>query len=86
MDIDSDNLTGIVIVFILFGIPTLCVTFLVLYSMRRGKAKKGTVEEAEETKLIQEMYSDLTDLEERIETLETILIERERQRKKEETQ
>jgi phage shock protein B len=86
MDIDSDNIMGIFAIFIIFGLPTLCVTFLVLYSMRRGKGKKRSSEEAEETKLIQEMYSDLTDLEERIETLETILIERERQRKKEDKQ
>jgi len=83
MNIDPDNLTGIIIIFIIFGIPSLCVTLLVLYSMKRGCKKGNSQSEAEETKLIQEMYSDLTDLDERIETLETILIERERQRKKE---
>jgi phage shock protein B len=83
---DFEELTGLLIVFIIFGIPTLCVTFLVLYSMKRGCKKGNSKSEAEETKLIQEMYSDLTDLEERIETLETILIERERQRKKEDQQ
>lgn len=43
-----------------------------------GISKKDRQTHAEETKMIQDIFSGLSKMEERIETLETILIERQR--------
>ncbi|MBU1193470.1 MAG: phage shock protein B [Proteobacteria bacterium] len=43
-----------------------------------GLSKKDKQAQAEETRMIQDIYHGLTKMEERIETLETILIERQK--------
>jgi hypothetical protein len=43
-----------------------------------GLSKKNKQSQAEETKMIQDIYYGLSKMEERIESLETILIERQR--------
>jgi phage shock protein B len=59
---------------ILFGMVG--VFSLILLSMLKGSSRdRGTVEE--ETRIIQEIYNSLSDMEKRIESLETIIIERE---------
>ncbi|MBN2068397.1 MAG: hypothetical protein JW739_02060 [Opitutales bacterium] len=78
MDIDSDNLTGIVVVFIIFGIPSICITLVILFAMMRGKHRSNRHNDEDDTRIIQQMNRTLNDLEDRIETLETILIDREK--------
>ncbi len=65
------------IVFIVIGLPVLCVTFLIaLFFSRRGKREKDRTQWNEETRIMQEMHDDMARMEERIEALETILMER----------
>jgi len=75
-------MSGIVIVAIVFGsIVTLagliCITILVLVKMRHSdlgsSARKNSRDEA---KMIQEIFRGLERMEERIESLETILMDR----------
>lgn len=70
------------IVFVVFGslvamVLIISLTFLALVWGRRG-AKSN---QAEESKLIQEIYHGLAKMEERVESLETLLLERERQQR-----
>jgi hypothetical protein len=73
-----DQALPIIIVFIVIGIPVICGTLITLVKILRSTpgAKDGKAS-AEEARLIQEMNRSLNDLEERIETLETLIIERE---------
>lgn len=49
--------------------------------IRGGAISKGQREETDETKMVQEIYQGLADMEERVEALETILLDREKDRK-----
>jgi phage shock protein B len=49
--------------------------------IRGGAISKGQKEETDETKMVQEIYQGLADMEERVEALETILLDREKDRK-----
>jgi phage shock protein B len=49
--------------------------------IRGGAISKGQKIETDETKMIQEIYQGLSDMEERLEALETILLDREKDRK-----
>lgn len=49
--------------------------------IRGGATSKGQKIETDETKMIQEIYQGLSDMEERLEALETILLDREKDRK-----
>lgn len=72
----------ILIVFIVIGLPILCVTGLImLLVLRKGNRSSDTLNRSE-TKLIQELHQGLNRLESRIEALETILIETERDKEK----
>jgi phage shock protein B len=51
---------------------------------KSGKSKKARVSADEEIRLIQEIYQGLTKMEQRVEALETILFDRERERKRHE--
>ncbi|MCF7668190.1 MAG: hypothetical protein K9N48_00230 [Verrucomicrobia bacterium] len=62
------------------------VLFLVLFSVvflivrlagKGGASKEGRMRDADETRIIQELYDGMNKLEERIESIETILIEKE---------
>lgn len=54
-----------------------CVTYLIATRFGRGGMnKKDRFQWEEETRLMQEMHDDLARMEERIEALETILMER----------
>jgi len=59
---------------ILFGMVG--VFGLILLKMLKGRSRdRGAVED--ETRMIQEIYNSLSDMEKRIESLETIIIEKE---------
>ncbi|MBI4557623.1 MAG: phage-shock protein [Candidatus Hydrogenedentes bacterium] len=54
----------------------LCIA--ALKTLRGGPSRKGRVPDMEETQLIQQIYHGLNRMEQRVESLETILLERER--------
>ncbi len=78
------DLVALVAVIMLFGIPLVAIvagiggiTLVILKIIRAssgGDRKLG----AEEAKMIQDIYHGLLKMEERVESLETILLERER--------
>jgi len=75
---DMDDFIGVIIVFIIFGIPSICITLVVMLAMLRGRNRKSSNNDEDDTRIIQQMNRTLNDLEDRIETLETILIDREK--------
>lgn len=80
------GLTGLITTMVTFvlAIPlAIIIGIVVLLGLLivRGGARRGAVSEAEETKIIQDIHLGLRKMEERIETLETILIEKERKGK-----
>jgi phage shock protein B len=76
----EETLVPITIVFIVIGIPVICGSLIAIAKILKGSGGKarGGKTEAEEAMLIQELHRGLTRLEERIESLETIILERER--------
>ena len=78
MDLD----TGTVAIVMVFAIPlTAIIGGLALEAFkiwRGGNDRRDKKAQADEARMIQEMYSHLTKMEERIETLESLLIERSR--------
>ena len=75
--------TPIIIVFIVVGLPIICSTLLlVVHAIKGGKRKRGKgFSDEDEARLIQELHRGLTRLEDRVESLETLLVEREAARK-----
>ena len=75
---------GEIIAIIAVGLPIICGTFIAIISILKGKPSKGKPSKkdrimgGEETSLIQEMHRGLTSLEDRIESLETLLLDQER--------
>ena len=74
---------SVVIIAIVFG--SIIITFAIipatiLFAIKmfkgRGTGRQGLADE--ETKMIQEIYQSLSKMEDRIETLETLILERER--------
>lgn len=63
--------------FIVVGIPVICGTIISLAKMGRGKKSKDvSTLGSEETRIMQEIHQSLTKMEQRIEALETIIINR----------
>lgn len=74
------GLSELAVVFIVFGSLILGL-FIICWTVMRlvqGGGRKGGIVQADEAKLIQEIYHGLSMMEQRIETLETLLLERER--------
>ena len=70
----SMMLTLILVPVILFGMAG--IFGLILLKMLKGSSRdRGAAEE--ETRMIQEIYNNLSDMEKRIESLETIIIDKE---------
>ena len=75
-------MTTVLIVAIVFGsiltfVALVCGTVLAIIKMRGSGLSKGSRNsQREEAKVIQEIYQGLSRMEERIEALETILMER----------
>jgi phage shock protein B len=66
------HMTGLVAVLLIFGGP---VFLIALGILKGGKNKKGRKMEADEARRVQEIYQGITRMEERIEALETIILE-----------
>ncbi len=71
---------GELAILLIFGLPIMAVAghFLVegLKVMRGGSPRRDRQLEAEETRIIQDVYQGLRKLEERVEALETLLMDR----------
>jgi phage shock protein B len=72
-----NDFTGLLAVVLIFGGPIFLIALAIL---KGGKTKKGQKMEADEARRAQEIYQGITRMEERIEALETIILERERKR------
>jgi phage shock protein B len=70
-------LVGLVAVLLIFGGPIFLIALAIL---KGGKSKKGQSIEADEARKAQEIYQGITRMEERIEALETIILEHEKKR------
>lgn len=74
------DLEGLIVICLIFGTPlvaVLGVIFLVALKILRGNPSKTSQKlQADEAKLIQQIHQGLTKMEERVEALETILLER----------
>ena len=68
---------GLVAVLLIFGGPIFLIALAIL---KGGKSKKGQNMEAEEARRAQEIYQGINRMEERIEALETIILEHEKKR------
>ncbi len=79
----------VVIVAIVFGSLVLALAIIpgtILIAIRLlkgGFSRTDRKQQAEETKMIQEIYQGLSRMEERVEALETILLDRDREERKE---
>ena len=73
---------GMVLISLIFGLPLLIVAgFFLIWALKiitGGSARQREELMAEETRIIQELHQGLTRMEERIEALETILLDPER--------
>ena len=78
------SITGITIVFIVIALPLIIIAGAILLAIKiiKGGASSGDPkEQANETRMIQEIYQGLGRMEERVEALETILLDREKGRR-----
>ena len=77
-------MTAVWILVTIFGsiillLATICGTILVAMKLRHGSLSvKSREAQAEEAATIQEIYQGLTQMEKRVESLETLLMERQR--------
>jgi len=72
-------IVAIVIGGILLALAIIGSTILMAIKiLKGGLSRKGQRLQAEETRMIQEMYQGLSRMEERVEALETIILDRER--------
>lgn len=75
---------GVTIVAIIFGGSVMALAIIgstilmAIKILKGGVTRKGQKFQAEETRVIQEIYQGLSRMEERVEALETIIIDRER--------
>ena len=73
---------GPIIVAIVFGGTVLCLAIIgstilmAIKIIRGGVSRKGQQYQADETKIIQEIYQGLLKMEQRVEALETIILDR----------
>lgn len=68
---------GLVAVLLIFGGPIFLIALAIL---KGGKSKKDQSMEANEARRAQEIYQGINRMEERIEALETIILEHEKKR------
>lgn len=72
--------TGTLAVLLIFGFPFLIVGgFFLIWAMKIFKGGRDETMNEEETRLIQELHQGLSRMEERIDALETILLDPERE-------
>ncbi|UCG64056.1 MAG: phage-shock protein [Deltaproteobacteria bacterium] len=75
---------GVLIIAIVFGGTVLALAvigstiLMAIKTMKGGLSRKGQKVQTEEARMIQEIYQGLSRMEERVESLETIILDRER--------
>lgn len=79
-------MAGIVQLVMVLGVVLIFFTFIfsiivIFVKLLKGGGSKNVQNNANESRMIQEIYQGLARMEERVESLETILMERERARK-----
>ena len=83
-----DVIKDIIIVAIVFSIPITAIVFWFVLQLRKtqsgGSIRRGEQLNADETRLIQEIHQGLSRMEERVEVLETILLDRKQTKKQKE--
>ena len=73
---------GSIIVAIVFGGTVLCLAIIgstilmAIKILKGGMSRKGQQYQADEAKIIQEIYQGLSKMEQRVEALETIILDR----------
>lgn len=73
------DMTAIMIVFIVVGMPVIGVFVLIALKIMKGASSSGGHKAIEEeTRIIQEIYRGMSHMEERVDTLETIILSREK--------
>lgn len=72
--------TGVSIVFVVFFFITIWVVLDRVYPEKKG-SKKSKEETQQEAQLIQQMHQMLNRMEQRIETLETLVIDKEKEKR-----
>lgn len=70
---------GFVAVMILMTIGIM--VYLIVKASRGGGGRSGTPSDKEETRMIQEIYHGLSRMHKRVEALETLLLERDREKR-----
>lgn len=73
--------SGFVAVMILMTIGIM--VYLIIKASKGGGGQSGSPSEAEETRMIQEIYHGLTKMQKRIETLETLVLDDDRSKRDE---
>jgi hypothetical protein len=63
-------------------VAMVCGTFLAYVRITRGGGRGGSVNSEEDARLIQDIHNGLQQMEKRIEALETIMMDMERSRKR----
>lgn len=74
---ESISIVGLVFIAPVIALAVICGTILLAIRIIKGdSARGGQKREADEAKMIQEIYQGLSRMEERVEALETILLDR----------
>ena len=68
------------IVFIVIGLPVICCTLVTLIRMFSGGGRTQREATREETRMMQELHATMEKIEDRIESLEAIVVDRERRK------
>jgi phage shock protein B len=64
---------------IVIGLPVLCGTIIALVAIVKGKSgRRQEAQDRDDTRTIQELYQRLTKLADRLDALETIILDQER--------
>ena len=79
--LDPEMITGIIIVSIVVGLPIICGTLITLAKIMKGNSagsgKKNRHQSSrEEAEIMQDIHRTLSRLEKRIDSLETIVLEK----------
>lgn len=80
-DMTAVIIVGIILSSVLIAMGIIAATIIALARGKRGPLRVKGGEQKDETQLIQELHDGLLKMEKRIESLETILLERERKEK-----
>lgn len=70
------DLTAVAIVFIAVGLPVLAITLIQLAKIVTGDSRKARASSGDDAQLMQQIHRTLSRLEKRIDSLETIVLDK----------